>query len=145
MRGYSKGFLTNKDFWKHFGPALSEKYSNTDIDIVLKEGDEMISEDSKIAEIFNEQYINIIENTTGTAPDQLRHLENLDTETMNRYIKDVIDKFENHPSILKIKEHVHQVPTINIPLATTEDVDNILKKINTKKISWARSYPTMSS
>ena len=132
-RVLSKGFLTNKDFWKHFGPALSEKYSNTDIDIVLKEGDEMISEDSKIAEIFNEQYINIIENTTGTAPDQLRHLENLDTETMNRYIKDVIDKFENHPSILKIKEHVHQVPTINIPLATTEDVDNILKKINTKK------------
>ena len=64
----SKGFLTNKDFWKHFGPALSEKYSNTDIDIVLKEGDKMISNDAKIAEIFNKQYINIIENTTGTAP-----------------------------------------------------------------------------
>ena len=57
----------------------------------------------------------------------------MDTENINNYIKDVIEKFKNHPSILIIKEYAQEVPTINIPLATTEDVDNILKKINTKK------------
>jgi hypothetical protein len=29
----SNGYMTNKEFWKHFGPALSDKYANNHADI----------------------------------------------------------------------------------------------------------------
>ena len=64
----SNGVVTNKDLWEKVKPALSHKYDKFQSDIILKEGEHIISEESKVSEILNNQYSNIVEISTGTAP-----------------------------------------------------------------------------
>ena len=57
------------------------------MDIVLREGNKMITNDIEKAEIFNDQYINIIEKFTGTAPTTLRSINKLEKENINLILK----------------------------------------------------------
>ena len=61
------------------------------MDIVLREGNKMITNDIEIAEIFNDQYINIIEKSTGTAPTTFKSIDKLEKENITSYIKKIID------------------------------------------------------
>ena len=47
-----------KTFWKTVKPIFSEKISSTEDNIVLIEKDEIISEDNRISEIFNDFFHN---------------------------------------------------------------------------------------
>ena len=51
----SKPFLTNKDFL-------------TDDNISIKVNDELVTDKTKLANLFNLHYINIVENTSGVPP-----------------------------------------------------------------------------
>ena len=55
----SKGVITNKEFWDKLKPALSENNPNHQNNIILKENEDLISDDSKISEILNNQYVNV--------------------------------------------------------------------------------------
>ena len=48
-------------------------------------------------------------------------------ENITSYIKDIIDHYQDLPLILKINECCKNLPPINIPLATTDVIDTILK------------------
>ena len=67
----SKGVITNKEFWDKLKPALSENNPNHQNNIILKENEDLISDDSKISEILNNQYVNVVEISTGSAPTNL--------------------------------------------------------------------------
>ena len=131
----SNGVVTNKDLWEKVKPALSHKYDKFQSDIILKEGEHIISEESKVSEILNNQYINIVEISTGTAPPTQGSIDLSNKETMEPYIDKIVTHYKDHPSIIAIKEHVHNlnVPSFKIPLAQAEDIDIILNQINTKK------------
>ena len=52
-------------------PALTKKgIVGSDV-IILEENGTMISDESKLVEIFNNHYINIVESTTGHPPSSL--------------------------------------------------------------------------
>jgi len=57
----SKGIITNKEFWKKIALYLSRKDIKHTNNIVLEESNELITDDTKISEILNDQYINIVE------------------------------------------------------------------------------------
>ena len=95
-----KRLLDNKTFGEVTKPLFSEK-SKSNKKIIFLENDNIISEDPKVAEILNDVIAKTVENLNvkGYNIDHAP-LENLD------FVSNAIDKFKNHPSILRIKENV---------------------------------------
>ena len=131
----AKGIMTNKDFWNKLKPALTEKNPTMNTNIILQEGDKLITDDMQISRILNEQYVNIVETSTGSAPTTLGEVDPKNKQSIVQYINKIITHYNEHPSILKIKEHRHdiEIPSFKIPLADLEDIQFILTNIDTKK------------
>ena len=68
----------------------------------MLEGEEIISNDQQIAEIFNVYFANVVEklDVEGFVTYDYSYFPELD------YISNIVEKFKYHPSILKIKEIV---------------------------------------
>ena len=54
--------------------------------MILQEEDELISDDNKVSEILNNQYINIVEISTGSHPKILGEVDALDKQSIIEYI-----------------------------------------------------------
>ena len=102
-------------------PFLSEKGVNYGTKITLDEKGKFISNEAEVAEIFNDQYINIVEKTTGLPPDSIPNKE-LNVENITETIKNIIAKYNNHPSIKAIYDNNENTETFNLPLAKISDV-----------------------
>ena len=98
------------------------------VDIKTKD---LIKDEIIFAEMFNQQYVNIAENTSGIAPKNLGNP--LDTKLDEKAIRKIIENYRNHPSIIKIKEIVKEKPIFDFPEATTEDIIKIIKSLNPNK------------
>ena len=102
------GQVNNKSFWRTIKPFLSSKGTHDNHDIILEENGNLIKDNKELSEIFNNFYVNIVESTTGkkpmasNLPSNCSHDEELDH---------IIRQFNNHPSILKIKEK-HPCPSV---------------------------------
>ena len=119
----TKIFDSNKKFWQRVKPLFSEKTMLKQT-IRLKENGKMISDKKEVAEILNNYFMESVENL-----EVERYLpknsivldENLDD------IDKIVKQFQNHPSILKIKENVKIDKTFKF-----EDTNNdkMFKKIS---------------
>ena len=83
----SKGKIINKEFWKKIKPALTESNPTKNNNITLKEGEHLISDNDEISKILNDQYVNIVENSTGSAPTTLGNFDVSDTVSMKDYVR----------------------------------------------------------
>ena len=93
----TKLLTDNRTFWKTIKPLFSDKHFSNN-KITLLEGEEIISNDQQIAEIFNVYFANIVENldVEGFVTCDYSYVPELD----------IVEKFKYHPSILRIKEIV---------------------------------------
>ena len=131
----SKGIMTNKEFWEKVKPALTDSNSKNGSDIFLNEGSNLISDDLMLSKIFNDQYINIVKLSTGIPPKCIGLVDTTNKSSIEEYLYLVFAEYQEHPSIIKIKEH-HQntdSPPFKIPKASVEDINDILKHLNCKK------------
>ena len=128
----ANGTMTNKEFWKIMKPALTNKGFLGSDAIILEENGEIISDESKLVDIFNNHYINIVESTTGTPPTLLGDPSdpNRDFDT----VKEIVEKYIDHPIIVKIREHKPcTIGSFSLPLATKEEISKIMKDIDISK------------
>ena len=132
--------MTNKEFWKVAVPLLSNKQGTCGNTIILKENEHLIYEQNKLAEIFNEHYIHIVENTTGTAPMSVSK-PGFEPKPFDRNnVIEILKLYENHPSIGKIKENTDINDNFSLPLATREKINSIIKKTRYHKSDWSRYH-----
>jgi len=124
--------MTNKNYWKLMKPFLSEKGGSYGTKITLKENGVMVSDEKELAHIFNDQYINIVEKTTGDSPVSI-HNDGLDVNNITITINNIIDSFKNHPSIKAIQENNQSLEPFHIPQPQLSDIQFILKNIDIKK------------
>ena len=61
----SKGIVTNKQFWKTIERFLTNKVCLEYNDIILLNGEEVITNDRILAKRLNEHYVNVVERTRG--------------------------------------------------------------------------------
>lgn len=131
-----EGVNSNKKFWDLVKPFLTNKGNVSNDFISIKKGETFVENEKELVEMFNNHYINIVENISGKPPDD--SFKNLnDAEA----VKEIILKFENHPSILKIKENFTPSEKFEIPKAEVSDINSLLKKINTKKATGPDTLP----
>ena len=65
--------------------------------------------DMQISRILNEQYVNIVETSTGSAPITLGEVKPKNKQSIVQYINKIITHYNEHPSILEINEHRHDI------------------------------------
>ena len=124
--------MTNKKYWALMRPFLTEKGGNYGTKITLKENENFITNEDAVAETFNDQYVNIVEKTTGSSPVSIPNTE-LDIANITETINKIIQHFSYHPSIKAIRENNQLIEPFHIPLAQISDIQDILKTINIKK------------
>ena len=78
-------------------------------------------------------YINIVEITSGTKPQSIQLPHQLNTLNINQCIKDVVEKYKDHPSIKMIKDNNQKVIDFTLPSTTSEEINKIIKQLNVKK------------
>ncbi len=81
-------------FWSTIEPLFNVK-SKSSSHINLKEGDDAITNNVKICNIFNGYYVNV---TNDIGEDECVYL--------NGPLFDIVNMYANHPSILAIKENI---------------------------------------
>ena len=101
-------------------------------DIKLIESGDVISDDIKMANIFNQYYTNIVEHTSGKAPHSLA--DTLPSLTpINTIINEIKLQFQHHPSICSIRNNSLNISSFRFKLVTIQEVESILKTLDTKK------------
>ena len=107
----TKDINDNKIFWKTVQPLFTEKVKiNSKITlieekIISKQGEEniieeeIISDDQKLTEVFNDFFINIVPNLKIPMEQNINH----DFTKTDDPVSNAINKFKNHPSIVMIK------------------------------------------
>ena len=136
--------MTNKEFWKTIRPFLTNKGCLEYSDIMLINDDEMVTDDKTLAKTFNEHYINTVERSSGLKPEKMEFENPLNTS--RNILHGIIDRYKNHPSILKIKSEVSSTSCSNRDfsrniLVTSDEVEKMLKSLNSKKTAGIDRLP----
>ena len=114
---------SNNKFWQFVKPFLTSKeVFGTDF-ISIKKDNQFIDNKLELVEMFNSHSINTLENMTGIPPD-ISSLYDLQ-ENGNYFVKQVIKKFKNHPSIVEIKKNINIVEKFTIKEATVSDINKL--------------------
>ena len=131
-----KNITDNKVFWKTVKPFLSEK-GNPSSKITLVEGEAIISEDNDVA-----QYLNKFFSDTVKLLDI--PLNSYITNPTDKFLTDPIEiaiqKFDSHPSVLKIRERV-QNSCFKFHPTDLKEVEKEISNLNRNKSDTFNSIP----
>ena len=132
----------NKKFWKTVKPMFSDKAMFSD-NITLIENKKIISGDQEVAEIFNSYFSNAVKSL---------NIENYEHFSFDEYflcsekenddvILRAIEKYENHPSVKKIKENTPQDASFSFKSTDLMAVTKEIGKLNESKSAPTESIP----
>ena len=128
----SKGVTGNKDFWNVVKLFLTYKGFLNNEDIAITFDNRTITDDKELSKIFNEYYINIAQNTTGTSLVKISSKYELNNN--NLVVEKIIKNYENYPKIQLIKDKVFSENKGSaIESATVEEINEKSKHLNLKK------------
>ena len=123
-----KSITDNKTFWKTVKPLFSEK-NNPGGKITLIENDTIISDDTKVANTFNDYFTNIVKNLN----IQESITEEDIAKNVNVKIDDCISRFRNHESIIRIKQNVNSDNKFQFSTCNLENIEKKITEINIHK------------
>ena len=130
-----KGIETNKKFIK---PFMTNMVASNNINLI--EGKNVITDEYELAQKFKKHYINIVEKGCGNKPNKIgTTLGSLnDSDVIDRIIK----SYQNHPSVLKIKNKFgSDLNSFDFQQITTSEVKKLLKEIDIKKAAGVDTIP----
>ena len=118
-------------FWKFCKPFFSNKTRNFDDKVMLEEKGEVVSKNEEIATHFN-NYFNDI--TKGLNIKKWCILDKLSDDPL----VNATQKYENHPSIIKIKSSVETTQLFDFNFVGSDGISKIINSLDpTKKTSGA--------
>ena len=120
----------NKKFWDTIKPSFSEK-NLIKKKITLIENDSIVNEDAKVAEIMNLYFAEGIHDSHQGVLDATNHLD----------VNHVIEKFKNHPSVIKIKEKTNRTNTFTFSLISLDGMKHCIKQLNVNKPTTFNNIP----
>ena len=134
-----KNITDNKLFWKTVKPFLSEK-GNPSLKITLVEGEVIISEDQEVAQKLNEFFSNsvrLLDIPTNS------YITNPTDDCLIDPIEIAIQKFDSHPSVLKIREQAQNL-CFNFHPMSLKEIEKEISYLNSKKSNTFNSIHIIS-
>ena len=122
------------NFWATIKPFISKKQIKNDDSIILREGDDIITDSYSVCNIFNDHFSNVA--------NGIGFIDNLPNDLSDiNVIPSILDKHKYHHSINMIKSNV-SVSTPFVFMHTSEHmVRNVLKNIDVKKSTGFDNIP----
>ena len=133
------GIIENKKFWQTIKPFITNKSGISNNSIMIIESDSLVTDDKKLATIFNDYYINIIEKSSGIKPNFINYGDNINKKEI---VENIVKNFENHPSIIKIKETNTNTDLFHFKKIDENDIKKLFLGINTKTSTGEDKIPT---
>ena len=109
--------MLTRAFWNLVKPFLSNKGGLAGNDISLVRNAKIVTEDRKLAQIFNDHYVNIVEKSSGVKPCNIADAAATDDD--RQIIGLIIETYKNHTSILAIIRN----PAINFHSFSFREVE----------------------
>ena len=120
-------------------PLFSNKIKSAE-NIYLGESGEIIRNEEEVANVFNKYFVNIVPNIIGITNNH-NFLNNLDTTSDS--IEKIINKYQNHPRMTSINKHMtHSQLTFSFQPVTKEQITNLIRLLNNKKVMQSTDIPT---
>lgn len=94
--------MTNKSFWKAITSFLTNKRIMSANQIFVFKREQLLINVTKIAEVLDVSYINIVEKLLGIKPAGLLDQENTD---LSNAIGIIVEKYSSYLSVQKIKKN----------------------------------------
>ena len=129
----------SKSFWDAVKPFFTNKGIMSNENIVIEEDGILLNDTKTITEIFNNHYINIVEKSSGKPPSSIGNPNCPSND--RKTVKEIINAFKNHPSIIAIKRNNIPNCCFDIPHACKDDINKIIKSLNTKKATGPDGIP----
>ena len=128
------GGVKNQKFWKTIKPFLTSKQP-TNNNIILKEDDKIITDEREICDIFNDYFSHVAMDIgfKDDIPDDF-----LTADDFGR----IIGKHCNHPSIIKIREHIQTQHYFYFTTVNDKHIEKIMQKMDPKKAQGCDNIPS---
>ena len=124
--------MSNRTFWKTVKPFLTNQDCMTnDCTNIEKDGD-IVRDEKMLVELFNENYINIVEISSGINPSSLGNCE--DSAQDGTTVDKIKSKHSSHPSVQKIKREFSIDKEFELPYASAKNINQIIKSLNINKV-----------
>ena len=117
----------NKKFWTQVKPFFSDKTPRNS-KIILSEGNEIISNPETSAEIFNNFFSDAVEDLD---IDRALHID--DMVNSDDPVENAINKFKNHPSILRIFQEGYPEYSFSFEFISESRIHSIIINIDSSK------------
>ena len=130
-----KYITENKLFRKTVKPSFTDK-TLKDERITLVKNNKVISDDSKLAEIFGKYFGNIVQNL------RIDGLNNISSDNDTVTIRRAIEKYQNHPSIKVIRENIDSTNNFCFDLIIPELISKTINNLDTSKATQQGGVPT---
>ena len=134
----------SKPFWDKCKPFFSNKHAHGDSKIILIEKENIMANKNEVVQketllVNNDEIAEILNNHFSETVEKLNTFEwpsNGKYENMhNEKLTTIIKKFENLPSIMKIKSKYTIQEKFSIKPVTVKDIENIIKNMPNNKAS----------
>ena len=132
-----KIFKDNKTFWKNIKPLFSDKHKDLQQEIILIEKDLVVTEEQEVAEKMNSYFVDAIENLN-IEP----FIQTVNEDNCSNSIEDIVKKYNQHPSILKIKQHVNIDDKFSFSESTDQQFQALIKSLDPKKVTVDNDIPS---
>ena len=121
----------NKTFWKTISPLFSNKSYSTNSRITLLENGDILSEEAKVADTFNEFFSNVVKEL------KIEKDDNLLTDVIEKTdpVLKAIKKYKNQPNILRIRSSFEHPKVFPFKYFNVEDVKREINDLNSKKVT----------
>ena len=126
----------NKKFWNTMKPFFSGKGGVKD-NIVLVDDNKIISDDIEVAQVFNDFF----ENTVNTLEIKENKAVLTNAADIDGVIEKAIKTFENHPSIISIRENVKIESRFSFSKVKACDIRSEIIKLKSGKASTFMNIP----
>ena len=130
----------NKKFWKYIKPLFSGK-SKSKSKITLIKGEEIISDEQKVAEILNDYFIDAVQNLDIEKFYCIEDDKNDGNLSPEEKIDRILKRYEFHPSIVMIKSKVNITQKFKFENIDKDQMYEKIKSLDPKKGS-SEDIPT---
>ena len=126
------GVMSNRTFWNAVKPLLTNKGCMTNDCISTEKDGDIVRDEEVLVELFNENYINIAEISSGSKQSSFRNCE--DSAQDDATVDKIISKYSAHPSVQKIKMEFSLDKEFELGYASAKDINQIIKFQNINKV-----------
>ena len=100
---------------------------------------EIISGNIETAEVFNDYFVNIVKDLSIPEISVISSMN--PSIIINDPIETIVQNFKEHPSIVKIKQHIVKTEMFSFQKVNEIQIENEIKELNSRKASGADGIP----